>query len=103
MIILAHEWKALRCKKEIHEKEMKELKFKQGELTRSLGIKGYQTSAKKHKYYAILDGGMVPFNTPEEATAARRFQTDKKLAIVALRIEKLEAEMAEHERLQNAG
>jgi hypothetical protein len=72
MIITSKDWDKLRGSVKPVERTRSQLRLDLSNLNRKLKGKGYQKSTNKNKYYARMNDGLVPHDTPEEATAARR-------------------------------
>tara|TARA_R110000851_G_scaffold122378_1_gene251738 strand:+ start:315 stop:584 length:270 start_codon:yes stop_codon:yes gene_type:complete len=58
-------------------------------LERKLKNKGYQKSTAKKKFYALMETGLVPYDTAKEATAARRAEVRKNIKKVKLILAKM--------------
>ena len=72
MIITARDWDKLKGSVKPKGRTRDQLRLDLSNLHRKLKGKGYQKSTNKNKYYARMNDGLVPYDTPEEATAARR-------------------------------
>ena len=88
-MITARDWQKLTDKAPKVAKTRAQLSRDLGNLERKLKSKGYQKSTAKHKFYARMDAGLVPFDTAREATAARRKEVKANIKILKLILAKM--------------
>ena len=88
-MITTRDWQRLTNKAPKVAKTRAQLSRDLGNLERKLKSKGYQKSTAKHKFYARMDAGLVPFDTAKEATAARRKEVKANIKILKLTLAKM--------------
>ena len=89
MLITTRDWLKLTDKLPAIAETKAELEKKLRDYERRLKSKGYQKSANKHKFYATMDDGLVPFNTAKQATAARHAEVKKNIRRIKRNLAKL--------------